>query len=140
MPVDQYYEGILQLRNPSKEVANKIKELVNRRKDVYIAKEEKVRGGIDFYLSSWRYLIELGNKLRKKYGGEIKTSRKLWGVNKQTSKRVYRVIFLLRLPNVKIGEIIEYRGRKVKIKEFRKKISVVDIETGKKSLVKYDDI
>ena len=140
MPNDQYYEGILQLRNPSKEVIKKLKELAKAKKDVYIAKEEKVRGGVDFYLSSWRYLIELGNKLRKKYGGEVKTSRKIWGVNKQTSKRVYRVVFLLRLPNVKIGEIIEYRGRKVKIKEFRKKIAVVDIETGKKSLVKYDEI
>ena len=76
----------------------------------------------------------------RRRSGIQNTSRKIWGVNKQTSKRVYRVVFLLRLPNVKIGEIIEYRGRKVKIKEFRKKISVVDIETGKKSLVKYDEI
>jgi nonsense-mediated mRNA decay protein 3 len=140
MPPDQYYEGILQLRNPKKEIIKKIRELVNRRKGVYIAKEEKVRGGVDFYLSDWRYLIELGNKLRKKYGGEVKTSRKLWGINKQTSKRVYRVIFLLRLPNVKIGDIVEHRGRKVKIKEFRKKIEIADIETGKRSLIKYDEI
>ncbi len=140
MPNDQYYEGILQLRNPSKEVIKKLKELAKAKKDAYIAKEEKVRGGVDFYLSSWRYLIELGNKLRKKYGGEIKISRKLWGVNKQTSKRVYRVVFLLRLPKYRVGDVIEYRGRKVKIKEFRKKIEVVDIETGKKSLVKYDEI
>ena len=136
----QYYEGILQIRNPSKEVIKKVRELVNRKKDVYISKEEKVTKGIDFYLSSWRYLIEIGNKLKKIFGGETKTSRKLWGVSRQTSKKVYRVIFLLRLPSVKIGDIIEYRGKKVKIKEFRKKIGAADIETGKKMLINYDEI
>ena len=140
MNTNQYYEGILQLRNPSKEVINKAKELINKRKDVWIAKEEKVTNGIDLYISSWRFLIELGNKLRKQFGGEVKTSKKLWGVNRQTSKMVYRVIFLLRLPKVKLGDIIEYRGKKVKIKEFRKKIGAVDIETGKKIMIKYDEI
>ncbi len=140
MPPNQYYEGVLQLRNPSKEVIKKAEEMFNKRKEVWIAKEEKVTNGIDFYISNWRYLIEIGNKLKKQFGGEVKTSRKLWGVNRQTSKVVYRVIFLLRLPKVKIGDIIEYRGKKVKIKEFRKKIGAVDIETGKKKMIKYDEI
>ena len=137
---NQYYEGILQLRNPSKQAVNIIKSLIKNRKNTWIAKEEKVKGGIDFYINSWRYLIEIGNKLKKKFGGEIKTSRKLWGVSKLTSKRVYRVVFLLRLPNVKIGDIIEHRGKKVKIKGFRKKIEAVDIETGKKMMIKYNEI
>jgi len=137
---NQYYEGILQLRNPKKEVIRKIKDLINKRKDVYIAKEEKVRGGIDFYLNDWRYLIEIGNKLQKQFGGDKKISRKLWGMDRLTSKKLYRVIFLLRLPNVKIGDIVMYRGKKVKIKEFRKKISAADIETGKKILIKYDEV
>ncbi|MBW2966094.1 hypothetical protein KY342_03245 [Candidatus Woesearchaeota archaeon] len=140
MNQNQYYEGILQLRNPLKEVINIIKVLIEKRKGVYIAKEEKVRGGVDFYLSDWKYLIDIGNKLQKKFGGEIKTSRKLWGIKRQTSKKVYRVVLLLRLPTVKIGDIVEYRGKKVKIKEFRKKISAVDTETGKRMLIKYDEI
>ena len=140
MNQNQYYEGILQLRNPSKEVINRIKNLIDKRKNVYIAKEEKVKGGIDFYISDWKYLIDIGNKLKKRFGGEVKTSRKLWGINRQTSRKVYRVILLLRLPNVKIGEILEFKGKKIKILEFRKKISAVDTETGKRMLIKYEEI
>ena len=140
MSSKQYYEGILQLRNPNKEVIKRFRELTQRRKDVWIAKEEKTKNGIDFYLSSWRYLIEIGNKLQKQFGGGKKISRRLWGVSRQTSKKVYRVVFLLRLPSVKIGDIIEFRGKKIKIKEFRKKIEAADVETGKKMLIKYSEI
>jgi NMD protein affecting ribosome stability and mRNA decay len=140
MGPEQYYEGILQLRNPKKEVIKKTRDLVNQRKGVYIVKEERVRGGIDFYLSSWRYLLKTGSKLQKIFGGSKKISRKLWGVSRITSKKVHRVVFLLRLPAVEVGDIVEYRGKKVKIKEFRKKISAVDVETGKKMLIKYDEI
>jgi NMD protein affecting ribosome stability and mRNA decay len=140
MNQNQYYEGILQLRNPSKEVIERIKGLIQKRKDVYIAKEEKVKGGIDFYISDWKYLIDIGNKLQKRFGGEIKTSRKLWGVNRQTSRKVYRVVVLLRLPIVKIGDIVEFRGKKIKILEFRKRISAADTETGKRMLIKYEEI
>lgn len=137
---DQYYEGILQLRNPSKEIVKKANKLINKRRGAYIAKEEKVTNGFDFYINNWRYLIGIGTKLQKEFGGEIKTSRKLWGVSRVTSKKLYRVIVLVRLPNVKIGDTVSYRGKKVKIKEFRKKIGAVDIKTGKKMLIKYDEI
>ena len=140
MSPEQYYEGVLQLRNPSDKIIKKIREAASKRKDVWIAKEEKVRGGIDFYISSWRYLIDIGNRLQKEFGGEKKITRKLFGLSRLTSKKLYRVIFLLRLPAVKVGEIIQYRGKRVKIKGFRKKIEARDVETGKKMLINYDEI
>ena len=42
MSVNQYYEGILQLRNPSKEIINKTRSLINKRKDIWIANGDRM--------------------------------------------------------------------------------------------------
>jgi len=91
-----YYEAILQLRNPNEEIMNLIKNQLKKRKDVFISKEEKQKNGLDLYLSSWRFTLSLGRKLKKSFKGELKVSRKLYSVNKLTSKRVYRLTVLFR--------------------------------------------
>jgi len=92
-----YYEGTLQLRNPNKEVINFIKNQFKNNEKVHIAKHEKLKTGIDFYISSNRFLLSLGKKLKKSFKGELKTSRKLHSKNKITSKDVYRVTVCFRL-------------------------------------------
>tara|TARA_Y100000310_G_C20563076_1_gene754045 strand:- start:89 stop:415 length:327 start_codon:yes stop_codon:yes gene_type:complete len=99
--IDQYYEAILQLRNPNKEAVNCIVNAVNKRKDVFIAKKSKVRGGIDFYISSQRYTRTLGKLLKKSFKGELKISRKLFGVDRQKSKQLYRGTVLFRIEEEK---------------------------------------
>ncbi|MEM4271270.1 MAG: NMD3-related protein [Candidatus Pacearchaeota archaeon] len=136
----RYYEGVLQLRNPSKEAVKRIGELIRKRENVWIAKEEKVEGGIDFYISSWRCLLAIGKRLQKEFGGEIKISRRIWSINKLTSKNIYRVVVLLRLPKFKKGSIIEYKGKKIRVTGFRKRISAVDTETGKRVFIKYKEV
>jgi len=65
--------------------------------DTNANKKEYVRNGIDFYLTSQRYAQSLGKKLKKTFKGELKISSKLFTVNRQTSKNVYRVNVLFRL-------------------------------------------
>jgi nonsense-mediated mRNA decay protein 3 len=95
----EYYEAILQLRNPSKEaikfIENDVKK--NKEKGVFITKKEDVKNGIDFYVTSQRYTQSLGKKLNKTFNGELKLSRKLFTTDKQRSKHVYRVNVLFRL-------------------------------------------
>ena len=110
-----YYEGVLQLRNPKKKIIDKIRELVDKRKGVWISSEKKVRGGIDFYLSDQRFLQALGRRLQKEFGCEFKSSKRMFGIRRGESKVVYRVFILLRVPEFEKGQVIEYRGRKVKI-------------------------
>ena len=64
---EDYYEGILQLRKPNEEVIEFIKNQVKKRTNVLITKEKKVNNGIDFYITSQKYLQVIGKKLKKHY-------------------------------------------------------------------------
>ena|SRR3989344_6319842 len=93
----QYFEGILQLRNPNEEVFRFIKNQLKKRENVWIAKEEKQENGVDLYISSNSFLLALGKKLKKTFKGELKTSKRLYSQSKMTSKLVYRGTVLFRM-------------------------------------------
>lgn len=135
-----YYEGILQLRNPNEEAIEFIKNQVKKRTNVFIAKEQKVNNGIDFYISSQKYLQTIGKKLKKHFRGELKISSRLHTKNRQTSKNVYRVNILFRLAKCNIGDILNFRGDKIKILKMGKKILAKDMKTGKKISISYKDL
>ena len=92
-----YYEGTLQLRNPNREVINFIRNQFKNNRKAWIAKEERLKTGIDLYISSNRFLLSLGKKLKKSFKGELKVSRKLHSRDRITSKNVYRMTVLFRL-------------------------------------------
>ena len=129
-----YYEGILQLRNPNKEIIS----IIKKNKDIVY--EEKVVNGIDYYFKSQKQLQSFSRKLQKHFAGELKISRKLHTVNRITMKRVYRITILFRLPGFKKGNIIEYKGKKIRIKMLGKKAHAVEIDTGKKISFSYSEI
>jgi len=135
----QYYEGILQLRNPNKDVLKYVKNQIEK-SNVFTSKEILLKNGRDIYLSSQKFLRALAIKLQKRFGGQLKTSRKLHTVSKTTGKKLYRVTVLHRLPLFKPGDIITYRGEKIKIKSIGKKIFAQNTETGKKFTIKFKDI
>jgi len=72
-----YFEGILQLRN----VDNKIIEFtikdIEKQENIFISNIKKITNGIDIYVSSQRYLRNLGNKLQNRFGGQLIISTKL---------------------------------------------------------------
>jgi nonsense-mediated mRNA decay protein 3 len=135
-----YYEGILQLRNPSKDVFKFLNELIRERKRIKIVKEEKTKNGVDLYTDNQRYMIAIGRKLQKRFGGEFKITRKLHTADRISGKRIYRVSVLFRLPDFKIGDIIKYRGKQIKVKAIGNKVSGMDMESGKRISIPYKDI
>lgn len=135
-----YYEGILQLRNQNDEVINFIRRRIKKRTNVFITKENKVGDGIDFYITSQKYLQTLGNKLKKSFCGELKISSKLHTRNKQTSKNVYRVNVLFRLAKCNVGDILNFNGDEIKILKMGKKVSAKHTKTGKKISINYRDL
>ena len=135
-----YFEGILQLRNPTEELLDCVEKEITKKGDVSIAKAKKIKNGIDFYMSSQRFLRSLGNKLQERFPGNMEISKKLHTKHRQTSKEVYRVNVLFRMPQFKKGDIIEYKGEEVKIMGMSKKVFAKELKTGKKLTLKYKDL
>lgn len=91
-----YYEAKIQLRPGKKEFLDFVKKKVRKKGKVFISKVEVLKEGIDVYLSSWRFAISLGKMLKKRFGGKVCVTRKLFSRNARTSKKIYRVTVLFR--------------------------------------------
>ncbi len=94
---DLYYEAIIQLRPATEELLNFVERQVAKRKDVWISKIVEHKTGIDLYISSRKFARALGMKLKRSFKGELKITKSLYGVDRQTSKRIWRVTVLFRL-------------------------------------------
>ncbi len=127
-----YYEGILQLRNPSQELMAYVKNRIDRDKRTLITKEEWTKHGVDLYLTSQRYLLSLGKDVKKRFGGVLRVSRKLYTVSSISSKSVYRVTVLFRMPCFKKGDIVEIKGEKWQIISMKNDVVAKSIKTGEK--------
>jgi nonsense-mediated mRNA decay protein 3 len=97
----EYYEAIVQLRNPNQEIVNCIRNAVARRDDVFIAKEVPLKTGIDFFISSQKFAHQIGKILKKSFKGELVESRKLFAQDRQTSRVLYRRTVLFRVEEPK---------------------------------------
>lgn len=135
-----YFEGILQLRNIDNEVIEFTLKEIEKNENTFIAKIKKVTNGVDIYISPQKSLRSLGNKLQNHFGGQLIVSKKLHTKSRVTSKDLYRVNMLFRLPKFKKGDIIEYKGDKIKIISVHKKVLAKDIKTGKKLNIRFKDL
>ena len=138
--MNQYFEGILQLRNPNSLVMEFINRQMENKKGVFISKEVKLTNGVDLYFSSQRFLSNLGHKLQKTFGGELKINSSLHTRNHLTSKDLYRVNVYFRLPTVKKGDIVKIRGEEFEIIGMGKKVIGKSLETNKKVRLEYGDL
>jgi len=93
----RYFEGVLQIRNPNEEVLNFIENQFRNNDKVWISRVEELKTGVDFYVSSNKFLKQLGKKLKKSFKGELKLSKKIFTTNHLTSKDVYRGTVLFRV-------------------------------------------
>jgi len=132
-----YFEGILQLRNVSEEIIEFAIKQIEKKENASIAKIKKVVNGFDIYMAPQKFLRSLGNKLQNQFGGQLAISKKLHTKNRLTSKEVYRVNALFRMPNFKKGDIIDYKGDRIKIIAIHKRVLAKDINTGKKITLNY---
>ena len=99
-PRKDYFEAIIQLRNTSKDVLSCVRNAIKRRAGgVAVAKELHLKNGVDIYLSSQRYASTIGKLLKKSFkNGQMIESRQLYGMNRQSSRIMYRRTILFKLP------------------------------------------
>lgn len=135
-----YFEGILQLRNPSQELLAFIINKVRRDNKAFISKEEQVKGGIDLYLSSQHYLQNLGKIIKRRFPGVLKISGSLYSRSHLTSREVYRISVLFKLSNIKKGQKLKYLGKEYKVLSLGKKIMLQNLDSGKRKSINYDDL
>lgn len=137
----QYFEGILQLRNPTQEVIEFIRSEARKQKEkgIYITKEEKIAygKGMDFYFTSQKYIQNLGQKLQNTFGGILKINPSLFSRNRQTSKDLFRVNVLFELLDFKVGDIVAIDNKVVHVTEIGKIGIGHDLKTGKKTNFDY---
>lgn len=131
-----YYESILQLRNPYgdvDDVLHFVAEAVKARNqpDISIAKRKKVTNGVDVYLSSNSFAVEVGRELFRAFGGEFVVSKKLFSQSRQTSRVLYRVTVLFRMAPFKVGEYLLLDEKAFKVLSIAKKVLLENVENHK---------
>ena len=92
-----YFEAILQIRPADQKVLDYVYARIYERKNVFVSKEVQTKTGIDIYLSDQKFARMLGPKLKKVFGGTVKSTRSLFSVDRQRSKKIYRVTVCYRL-------------------------------------------
>ncbi len=145
-----YYEAIVQLRNPLRNPVGDLEDAMHfvleavrseGQEVVFISKKKKVANGWDLYMSSNKFAVDLGRQLFREFGGELKISRKLFSQHKQTSRLLYRMTVLFRMPPFRAGAFILLDGKAFKVSELAKKVVVAeDIESGKPFELLYKDV
>ncbi len=135
-----YFESILQLRNPKKDIQDFIEDYIKSSDKVFLSKRKKVKNGLDYYLSSNSFAVRLGRILKEKFGGELKVSEKLFSKDRQTSKELYRVNVLFRPYPMRLGDAISIDGKMMLVTSMGKKVYCLDLDTGKKEPVDLKEI
>ena len=136
---NNYFEGTLQLRNPTKEVIDFVKSQCAKGK-VFITKTVKEREGFDYYITSRKFLHTLGKRLSQQFNGELKVNPRIFTKDRQTSKDVYRITIMFRLFPYKKGDVLEHRGEQIRIVNISTKILAQNIRTGEKLWLTYDEL
>jgi len=133
----QYFEGILQLRDMTPEIENfVVMDLAAAEfEGVHIAKQLKKNKYWDVWVTDKRYLRRLGKKLQKHFTGQLTESATLHTRDKQSSKDLFRLNVMFKPTTFKIGDIIEQRGKRIKVTTVAQRISGIDVDTGKKVFI-----
>ncbi len=136
----QYFEGVLQLRNPSDDVLDYLEKEVLKmsEKGGYITKQVKLKNGYDLYFTSNKGLNAFGKNLKTRFGGILKSAAKLQTRDKLRSRDLYRISVYYEPPPFSKGSILGIGEKVVKITSLGKQISGVDIVSGDKVSVNPD--
>ncbi len=135
----EYYEGTLQLRNPSEKVLDYVEDAIARDGKVWISKKDKLKNGYDLQLSSQAFLRKMGKKLKEKFGGELILSNKAAGKNKH-GKEQFRVNVLFRQYPFRKGGTVTYRGEEYTVFEMAHRVRIKSKATGQSITVDYDSL
>ena len=120
-----YYEAILQIRSDGnledslrdevvRKIRNEVESLSRNDRRLFITSVSEVTGGIDMKLSSIAMGKNLSRELADRYGAESKVSSSL-AVQAADGSDTYRVTYLVRLPEHRVGDAVTFDGKLYKL-------------------------
>lgn len=142
----QFFTGTLQVRNITDEAAQFVRDFFEKSIH-HINKESKQpNNGIDFLITHNMETERAALELQRHFGGEVKINTKLFSRNKQTSKDIFRLNALVRLPDFAPGDVIENYNKLKKreelliVVEMGKNIKFYDLLRGKYTSHEYKQL
>ncbi|MBU7004717.1 MAG: hypothetical protein HXS50_04065 [Theionarchaea archaeon] len=117
----EFYACLLQIRAsgriPDPQELNSAEGLVREKAQTsgpnsmdYISRVVDRREGRDIYLGSPGLGRAAAKEIVRQMGGTLGETRKLVGVERGSGKRQFRFTLLIRLPELRVGDITEHRG------------------------------
>jgi nonsense-mediated mRNA decay protein 3 len=98
----------------------------------FIQEMKDVKGGLDIVLGSTQLGRRMARAIAERFGGKLLETCKL--VGKKDSRDVYRSTLLIRLPKLKRGDIVSFRGAHYVVTGFDGKTTLVtSIREGRRS-------
>ena len=113
-----YFEAILQVRaedRPLSEeerkaigklVEEKVDEIMRKDRMGFIQDTMEKEEGLDFYMGSTSAARKVAQAIRERFGGTISEAYELVGLDRQTSREVYRTSVSVRIPKFRRGDIV----------------------------------
>ncbi|MEE8402187.1 MAG: NMD3-related protein [Candidatus Hydrothermarchaeaceae archaeon] len=133
-----YYEAILQLRGRAD--VDELVSTLSREQTAFVTSVKKLKEGIDLYFASTQVARKSAKMIVEKYGGSLKESAHLQGVNK-SGKSVYRVAISVRLPGFKKNDVVAFKGSVYQVLGFGGgRVSLFDLESRKKHFLSFKSL
>ena len=116
-----YFEAILQVRAEGrplteeerkvigKLVEEKVDEIMRKDRMGFIQDTIEKEEGLDFYMGSTSSARKLAQAIKERFGGTISEAYELVGLDRQTSREVYRTSVSIRIPKFQKGDIVADR-------------------------------
>ncbi|MDM7935433.1 MAG: 60S ribosomal export protein NMD3 [Methanothrix sp.] len=100
----------------------------------FIQDIREVRGGLDMLLGSTKLGRHLARALQDRFGGRVLESCKL--VGRRDSRDLYRSTILVRLPRLRLGDVVSRRGELLEVVGFDgRDVLVSSIPEGRRSML-----
>ena len=127
-----YFEGVLQLRNATKESKDYVKRYIarNSSRDVFVNKVVETENSADYYFVHKRNMMPLALKLMRNFGGYIDANPKLFSYDHTTSRDLYRLNLLVVFANFTIGDVVVFNEMPLYILGLGKIINSLNLSTG----------
>jgi nonsense-mediated mRNA decay protein 3 len=96
-------------------IRDEIDKRLKKDRMAFISKFIPQKEGLDYQIGSMGGARNIASAIKSKYGGKTYETAKLVGVEKDTGKNQYRITVVVRIPEYKIGDVVEYKNKPYKV-------------------------